>query len=70
MLLQEERRQGIEFARLLSNDDATQFSRGDSRHSRQNAGRGWKRRGRRASGVVSDGLAAHCAVIRFSNGAC
>src|SRR6218665_3319601 len=53
VLLQEECRQGIEFARLRSsgNDDATQFSRGDSRHSRQDAGRGWKRRRRRASGA-------------------
>src|SRR6218665_1274844 len=58
VLLQEERRQGVEIARLRSsgNDDATQFSRGDSRHSRQAAGRRWKRRRRRASGVVLDGL--------------
>src|SRR6218665_3785110 len=36
VLLRQERRQGVEFARLRSsgNDDATQFSRGDSRHSR------------------------------------
>src|SRR6218665_1306119 len=38
------------------NDDMAQFSRCDSRHSRQDAGRGWKRRRRRASGIVSDGL--------------
>src|SRR6218665_864072 len=36
------------------NDDGPQFSRGNSRHSRQDTGRGWKRRRRRAGGVVSD----------------
>src|SRR6218665_2160140 len=41
------------------NDDMLQFNRGDSRHSRQAAGRGWKCRRRRASGVVSDGLDSH-----------
>src|SRR6218665_2790384 len=37
--------------RSRRNDDMTQFSRGDSRHRRQAAGRGWKCRRRRASGV-------------------